>query len=431
MIVRYTIVEVIGCVKREIKMVRIGRFIGGLSLFIIAACQPPRALPTEVSLEQFSTELAATSQAALPSQTPTRSVPTLPPTFTPTTEPSLTPTETLDLTTSEQPNTIAQGSIYYIYNGDAIASIQPDGQNNTLVYTFGVGQLIQDLSASPDGQLLSFVGPGAGSAREVYVMNRDGTYLQQVSCLGYADVRQPTWTRDGRSLAFFAAAVAGGPRDIYIADFVGSNACPTGNNQRLLVPVSGPEARDLTWNEEGTRLFYSNGPIFVADIAVGGPPTPITLPSGYGADYAPAHSPSEPNLYFLRSIDTVGTGRQGGALVSIFNTNNLPKQPISPLGTPLYAQRLLWSADGQFLLIMTDMNIQLINSANGSTRILVDNLALPPLATFSPNNAVIAYTALGAEGNVPQIWIFERLDQLNRQLTNHPDGTIEAIVWLP
>ncbi len=412
-------------------MARIWPMMNAVLVWALVACQAPPSLPTEISLEQFSTELAATSQTALPTSTPTRSAPTLPPTFTPTTEPSPTPTETSLPLTPTPPNFSAEGYLYYVYNGDAIISVLPDGRNSALIYTFGVGRPIQDLSASPDGQLLAFVGPGAGSGREVYVMSRDGTYLQQISCLGYGEVRQPIWTRNGRSLVFLAAASPGGTRDIYIADFVGSNACPSGNNQRLLVPVNNAQARDLTWNEDGTRLFYSNGPIFVADIAAGGPPTPITLPGGFGPDYAPAHSPTEPNLYFLRPIDTVGTGRQGSALVSIFNTRALPDRPIAPLGTPLYAQRLLWSADGQFLLIMTDRELLVINTANGSTRAIVENLAMPPLAAFSPDNSAIAYTAMGESSAIPQIWRVERLDGIIRQVTNHPEGTIEGLLWLP
>src|SRR5690606_15909282 len=86
------------------------------------------------------------------------------------------------------------GTIYYIFNNGSIAALAGDGSREELI---AIGGPFSDLLASPDGQFLLYIAPGAGSSREVFIINRDGTYVQQVSCTGLGYVIHPTWSPDG------------------------------------------------------------------------------------------------------------------------------------------------------------------------------------------------------------------------------------------
>lgn len=391
-------------------------------IILMAACtSQPEALPTLVPIDGATTA---------PSATATRSVPTLPPTFTPAQAlPSETPTETATVASPTPEGFIADGRIFYIYNGDSIAVVAADASRNEIIVTFGVGQRISDLTISRDESLLAYVGPGAGSAREVYVSSRDGTYTQQVSCLGYADVRHPTWSPDGRSLAFFAATLPGEPYNLYIADFVGSNNCPTGNNQRQLAPVNNRMIGSIGWNPESSRVFYNAGGTYTVDLA-SGIVNQITLPSGFGTDFALVHSPISDELFYLRSLLDIQLNREGGALVRLTNTSQIPAELPSPTGSPYFARSMRINTAGTALLLATDTETLIVEIASGRTRTLIDDLPYSPQIAFSPVDERIAFTTYDESGTVEQIFLFDPLNENRFQLTINPEGSIEDLLWV-
>ncbi|MCL4256769.1 MAG: hypothetical protein KJ043_23630 [Anaerolineae bacterium] len=184
---------------------------------ILVACSSAsdETLPTRVMLPDENTIPETTQTVAqadnLPTETPIQSgLPTLPPTFTPA------PTET-PIPTRTPTNTpvIQVGAILFTYNNDSIIRINDDGTGQELIITFGVGIPISDMRLSPKGDLIAFIAPGNGSAREVWIANSTGTYTQQVSCLGYADIQNLTWSLDGQALAFTASQAPNQPMDIY------------------------------------------------------------------------------------------------------------------------------------------------------------------------------------------------------------------------
>ncbi|MCU0511215.1 MAG: hypothetical protein MUE40_01460 [Anaerolineae bacterium] len=398
-------------------------FVMGL---LLSACQPSRALPTAIDLAAAADAAAQTATAAAPTASATPRA--LPPTFTPT----VTATDAATpapIPTRTPAGYQGAGTLYYIYNGDAIAAVDGDGRNNNLIVTFGVGRTLSDLTLSPDETLLAYVAPGNGSAREVFISSRDGTYTQQVSCLGLADVRQVTWLPDGQQLAFFAAAQPGAAGDIYIASYIGANTCPEGNGQRVLVPLQSPDLRGLTFTPDGRILYYAGGgsDIYAWDIATGNRAR-LTFASSDGSDFAPVHHPVTATLAYLRTRRAEATGLPGGALVLLNNTARMPAQPASPPGDFLNATGLRWSATGGLLLITTPNQVYTLDSTDGELTLLTGSTLVNPQAAARPDLREIAFTTTDSQG-VRQLYIVNRDTGSTRQLTANPEGTITDPVW--
>lgn len=400
-------------------------------LSLVTACQQEpvqQALPTSLDLNAISTSTSAaqTAQAAtLVAQTP----PTLPPTWTPSPLASPPPTET----PAQQATATAQGintagTIYFIFNGDSIAMLAGDGSNEQLIV---VGVVPADLTLSPDGSLLAYVADGSGSAREVFIANHDGSYIQQVSCLGFSRVLQPAWSHDSQQVAFFASQTPDGPMDVYVAGIVGSGQCPAGNGQRQLTRLASQTLRDLTWSANGEWVFFSNGPVLAVNVNNSETLPPLTMPTGFGPDFSLAHHPRTDQLYYLKSDADLDSGRTGGRLAQL-NTAEVAPDMTEIRTAELFAQHIEWNADGSYLLVSAGDGVLLLGKESGISVQVVRGNRFPPQPTISPDGAFVAYVNAGLENPaVPQVYIVDRLGESPVQVTHHGEGTIDDLVWAP
>ncbi len=406
-------------------------WIGIVAALIIAACQPAEpALPTVASVSDIQTQNAPT--AAPPSETPT---PTdtprglvLPPTFTPTAiPPSDTPIATFaPRVTATFAELTASGTIYYIYNGDSIIAQPANGGQSTLIMTFGVGKTLTDMIASPDGTLLAFVAPGNGSAREVYITSLDGTYLQQISCLGMSNVRLPIWSPDGLSLQWFAAPEADKNGQIYTATVAGSGQCPTDNGQQILVRMESTTFEGMTWNLAGDALFYTkDDALWVFDPITQGS-TIAVAGSGFGANRLPRLSPRGEIAFIVQR--RLSSGQFAPNATILVNTTIDGTRENFSAFFPNFIEDIRWNSDGLKLLGITAENISIRDSLDGSVDTLVENLS-EPVAIFSPSNTIFAYTQKDRRGT-PQWTLMNPDTGQTRTLTQNPEGTISDPVWI-
>ncbi|MBI5670199.1 MAG: hypothetical protein HZC41_19560 [Chloroflexi bacterium] len=391
-----------------------------LLLLLLAACQARTgqdAIPTLITLPAATTTPETTPTAA-------SRLPTLPPTWTPSPPPTLPATATTAATpTANTP----QGTVFFIFNGDSIARLMPNGGMEDLIH---VGGAPADLSAAPDGSLLAYTAQGSGSAREVFVSSPDGTYTQQVSCLGFARVLKPAWSFDSRMLAFAASQTSDGPLGIYMADIAGSGQCPAGNNQRQVAQLEDNQLDAIAWSPAGDWLFFTHGALSAASVTDGTVYLDWIPATGYGPNRSPAHSPVEDTLVYLKSERNSRTGQVGGTVFTV-STGTIAKQPQELRGVQLLARRLQFSRDGRFLLVATERDIWVQDEKTGSSLPVVEGSKFDPQPVFSPDAAVIAFVDGGRDRlTVPQVFVVSRTGGSPTQITFHQEGTISDLVWL-
>lgn len=410
-------------------------------LLALAACQsnsaddPSLELPTRFD----ASEAEATAPAEMAEGTVAEPVidvtatplesggPTLPPSFTPTDQ----PTPTADLPTATPLPAGSDGTLLFVYNNDSIISINPDGTQQTLIITFGVEQQINDMALSPNGELIAFVAPGSGSAREIWISNLDGTYLQQVTCLGLPSLRKPTWHPDGERIAFFGSQGVGSSEDVYIASWVGSNTCPEGNGQRLLVNADSALMGDLTFNAQGNLLFFSNDTLFVYDLVSEAVTGPLTQTAGLGPDFELGLSPTDPPLLtYIRDTVISQTSVQGGDLVALDITD--PANPVVVFEELATNSSYDWRNDGQFVVLSSPESVFILDTQTRIAEALLIGGTMPPIAVFSPDGTRVAFVNGGsADPNVAQLFIAEVQRREPVQITQIEEGMITELLWIP
>ena len=386
---------------------------------LLVACQTttePAVLPTVADLNEINTEQAATAFAIA---TPTRRP--LPPTFTPSPMFTATATDPAQVPTVTPEGFRTSGTLFYVFNGDAIVELAADGSFEDLLPIPHIGQDISGLSVSPNDTYLAYVAPGAGSAREVYVTDRQGSNTLQVSRLGFGVVQRPVWNSDGSALAFIAAQAPGTPMGIYAVNVDGSG-------QRPVVELPSTALQGLAWSADGRWLFFANREIYAADAVTGTLTEALTTFNGFGPDFAPIHHPVDPQLYYLKTEQDFETGVRGGIL-SFIDTNQLPQPPAERPGAKLYVNDLEYSGDGTLLLAAGDLGIWVQLQQMQTATKIVDDIMTAPHPTFSPDAEQVAYVNLDGLG-VPQVFLVDRRGGDPVQLTFHQDGAITDLAWL-
>lgn len=398
------------------KAVQIGGWIVGVLL--LAGCQSAGetlVLPTLADLNAQASEQAVTAAAlASPTRRP------LPPTFTPSPLPSATPTDPASVPTPTPEGYRAEGTLYYVFNQNAIVELAADGSFEDLLPIPNIGQELSGLALSPDDRLLAYVAPGSGSAREIWLTDRRGVNTRQVSSLGFGVMQPPVWKPDGSALAFIAAQSPEAPRGIYLVNADGSG-------QRSVVVLPSLELRDLAWSADGRWLFFSNQTLYAVDVETGVVTDSLTQFTGYGPDFSPVHSPIEAELYYLKTRSNLNTGQRGGVLAYL-RTEGLPTPPVERAGAALYVSQLRYSRDGAALLIAGDEGVWVQDQIMQTASKVLQGLAVPPRPAFSPDAARIAFIQNDALG-VEQIFIFDRQTSTTVQRTFHQEGTISDLTW--
>jgi Tol biopolymer transport system component len=321
----------------------------------------------------------------------------------------------------------AAGTVFFIFNHESVAALSVNNGSENLIV---IGGTPADLALSPDGQYLAYVAQSGEGQREVFISRLNGTNVQQVSCLRFARVADPTWSPDSQTIAFTASTTQDDAAGIYTAGVQNTAQCPFGNQQRLLVQTGANLVDSLSWSSDGSKLFFATDAIYAIDVTPVRLYAALTAPTGFGPDFSPAFQPGSNALFYLKTERDDKTGKSGGILSQV-NTADLGSLPLSELRTTLlYAVNIRWSRDGRYLLSATTEDVLVQDMKAGTANSIVLKSKFPPQPIFSPDAAMIAYVDAG-EGpdNIPQIYLVGRNGNNRRQITFHRGGTVSDLNW--
>jgi TolB protein len=168
---------------------------------------------------------------------------------------------------------------------------------------------------SPDGQRIAFVSTRAGSS-DIWVANRDGSGLRNLTAGSRAIDNAPTWSPDGTKIAFTSDRAGG--NKLYIMD------AETGLGLQII--TTGETIDRPTWSAQG-QIAYTSGSGWQHSISVYDFTTDqaSVLTDGRGDNQGPAFSPTGRHIAFM-------TTRWGREEIAIMNRKGENVLRITNLG---------------------------------------------------------------------------------------------------
>jgi TolB protein len=173
---------------------------------------------------------------------------------------------------------------------------------------------------SPDGTKIAFMSDRGGGGMEIYVMNRDGSGVRQLTRNGAIN-STPTWSPTGTQIAFTSGRTGQSTPQIFVMDTEGLNV------HRITFSGSGSDR--ATWSPAPfNEIAYSgqSGPgwdIRIYDVATG---QTRQLTNGEGSNESPAFAPNGRHLAFTST-------RAGKAQIYTIARDGKQLTKITSLGT--------------------------------------------------------------------------------------------------
>ena len=234
---------------------------------------------------------------------------------------------------------IAALSGYVLYRTLRQAAPARDDSYRTIPFTTYPGAQTQP-SFSPDGNQVAFVWDDEkGGNQDVYVkMIGTETPLRLTSDM--AEDYSPTWSPDGRSIAFLRYSDT--DRGIYVLPALGGPA------RKVFSPVGVVEWERgaLSWSPDGKTLIFPDGKsshspsaIYALDLE-SSKAHPITKPpSFWDGDASPQFSPDGSRIAFVRGIE--------GWVRDLYVTDASGGEPTRLTSDGRMVSTLSWTADGK------------------------------------------------------------------------------------
>jgi serine/threonine protein kinase len=229
---------------------------------------------------------------------------------------------------------------------------------------------------SPDGNRVLFYSYRSGNG-QIWVANRDGTQLQQLTSMPGTVAGSPRWSPDGKQVVFDSDA--GGEFLVYVISSEGGRPRPLTGEK----PSWG-----ANWSRDGRWIYFacSRGGYYQVckAPAAGGASTPIT----HGGGVWPSESPDGAMLYYTKEI-----GQKGLWRMPVGGGQETQVQP------DVYRANYVVTEEGAYFMSLPDASgatsIRFLNFATGAVTEIIK--VLKPVddgLTLSPDRRSLMYSQI-------------------------------------
>jgi dipeptidyl aminopeptidase/acylaminoacyl peptidase len=337
-----------------------------LAALCLAGCSPAQApLPTATRIIPPSATPKAT-QTIPPSATPTA---TLPPTAT------LAPTVPGDAPFTVYSHPELSGKIAFVGGCDfpLFYTMNADG---TGLSEFADIPDVKHPTWSPDGKQIAYC-ESSDSAENLYVVNADGSGRRQLPA-NVNDTCELFWEPDGQRIRF-VSLTGHGESCVYAVKADGSGAAELYNPFNIPELCDGRLFKYLTWAPDGTKFFIptSDVPARGAVITINGSEIGKNL-GGLQQHW----SLDSRKLAFVLNGNVIAIANSDGS------EQTLLLRLETPLPSPYYTEEirvydLAWSPDGKKIAIVLGCEIAVLDIESGNLSKLVEGCTVDPIYFFT------------------------------------------------
>jgi Tol biopolymer transport system component len=257
------------------------------------------------------------------------------------------------------------------------------------------------------GARIAFSCGREGLGLEVCVMNADGSGQRNLTRHPANDFK-PSWSPDGRRIAFVSDRDRNGPFEVYVMN-------AKGGDQRRVMRMKGGGSTEPAWSPDGRRIaFAGNDGLYVVNADGSG------LRRLTGSGETPAWSPDGRRIAFTSRQD-------GNDEVYVMNADGTGQRNLTRNAAADHVDGGGWSPDGRRIVFHSNRggnrDIYVMSADGSGQRNLTRNPAADLFAAWSPDGRRIAFT------RDHDVYVMNADRSGQRNLTGNRGGAAPA--WSP